>query len=134
VRGQFLGVSLTAGKNPRIRLAPRTLKRVKDRLREVTRKSRSQRMAENNSHLRGWMACFRMVETQSPFQAVDEWLRRSRECVGKEWEARSMAWTRKGSWRIAGSLALPKTLSITCWRKQGPFSLAVSWDSTRQAW
>lgn len=91
--------------------------------------------------LRGWMAYFRLAETPRPFRELDEWLRRRlRACLWKQWkttktrrrnllnlglkeqQARSMAWSRKGYWRIAGSPVLQTTLTIAYWRKQGLFS------------
>lgn len=157
VRRQFLGFSLTAEKKARIRLAPRALKRVKDRLRDLTCRSRSQSMVERikriNTFLRGWLAYFRLAETPRPFRELDEWLRRRlRACLWKQWktakarrrnllnlglkeqQARSMAWSRKGYWRIAGSPVLQTTLTIAYWRKQGLFSLAAFYDHHRQAW
>jgi len=79
------------GGNMRIRLAPETLRRVKTRLRQLTRKNRSMRMedriAEVNRYLRGWLGYFALTEFSSVLEDLDGWVRRRfRACQWKQWK------------------------------------------------
>ena len=88
---KFLGFSLTVHKEPRIRIAPKSLERLKGRLRELTRRNRSQEMKERieqiNAHVGGWVGHFAKAETPSVLEKLDKWLlRRLRACVWKTWK------------------------------------------------
>ena len=100
------------------------------------------RISELNRYLLGWLAYFALAETPSKFAELDEWLRRRlRQCRWKEWKrgatrTRNLlklglperaAWagySRKGSWRMAGSPTLMTTLDRRYWRDKGLCSLA----------
>jgi len=141
-RRKFLGFSFLAGKEARIRLAPKTVKRFKDRIRELTSRSRSMTMVERikrlNDYLVGWFGYFGRAQTKSIFGELDEWLRRRlRQILWKQWKrsatrcrelrrlglneraAREIAGTRKGYWRTAATPHLHKALGLAYWRGQG---------------
>ena len=143
---KFLGFSFLAGKVIRIRLAPQSVKRLKAKLREITRRNRSQEMGERiqqlNRYLGGWISYYALAETPSVLEEVDQWLRhRLRACVWKQWKrvrtryrklrelglpervVGYMANTRKGPWRIAASPPLQQGLSKAYWQAQGLISL-----------
>ena len=143
---KFLGFSFLAGKKIRIRLAPQSVKRLKAKLRESTRRSRSQEMGERiqqlNWYLGGWIGYYALAETPSVLEEVDQWLRhRLRACVWRQWKrvrtryrklrelglpervVGFMANTRKGPWRIAASPPLQQGLSKAYWEAQGLLSL-----------
>jgi len=79
----FLGHRLLPG--GRLGLAPKSLDRVKDRLRRITRRNRGislERMiSEVNSFVTGWVTYFRHAACKSVLGDIDEWLRRRLRCV-----------------------------------------------------
>lgn len=141
-RRKFLGFTFQTGREARIRLAPKTVKRAKDRIRELTSRSRSITMADRikrlNEYLVGWFGYFGLAQTKSIFAELDEWLRRRlRQILWKQWKrtatrarelrrlglkenaAREIAGTRKGYWRTAATPQLHKALDLAYWRGQG---------------
>jgi RNA-directed DNA polymerase len=80
---QFLGYRILPG--GRITIAPRSLKRVKGRIREITRRNRGisleQMIKELNSYLTGWVTYFRYAACKRHLQRLDEWIRRKLRCV-----------------------------------------------------
>jgi len=152
---KFLGFSLLA-QGRRIRLAPETLQKVKDKIRRFTQRgkgwSMTARIAALNQYLRGWLGYFALAETPTVFKRLDQWLRRRlRMCQWKDWkrirtrvrELRALGlreldvWEAAGSrrkyWRIAKSPPLHKALGVRYWHAQGLFSLADRYDTLRKA-
>src|SRR6266404_7336808 len=66
---KFLGFSFTNGRVPKRRIAPKAVARFKERVRELTRRTRgvsTERMAGDlTRYLRGWVGCFGQGETPS---------------------------------------------------------------------
>jgi RNA-directed DNA polymerase len=89
---KFLGFSLYKYRGEvRIRVATQSLKRVRRRLRRLTRRTRSGKLEEVireiNQYLRGWIGYFRLADTPSVFEDLDSWLRRRlRQMVWKRWK------------------------------------------------
>ncbi len=127
----FLGFSfwVAPGRVIKRRVAPDRLTRMKDRVRQITRRSggRSlvQVIAELRSYLVGWKAYFRLADTPGTFAAVDKWLNhRLRAVQLKHWKqgatvfaelrARGVSEAVAGMaarftrnwWRVAGHAAL----------------------------
>lgn len=122
---QFLGFSFTAGRSPnRRKIAPKSLRRFKRRIRQLTRRNWSISMTERIRRLRvyliGWRGYFGFCETASVLRDLDSWLRHRLRCVQwKQWKtyrrrktellrlgvcpdlAQSTAWSAKGPWRIS---------------------------------
>ena len=153
---KFLGFSFLLGKEARIRLAPKTVKRVKEKIRTLTSRSRSMNMSERirrlNQYLGGWLAYYSLARTKSVYEDLDEWLRRRlRQILWKQWKrpktrrrelrrlglkaqtAREIAGTRKGYWRTAATPQLHKALGLAYWRAQGLVSLVERFERTRSA-
>ena len=87
---QFLGFSFTAGKQLKIKLSDKALKRAKYRIRQITRRSRgaalSQIIKELNVYLTGWIGYYRLIETPTTLRDLDSWIRRRLRCfVMKKW-------------------------------------------------
>jgi group II intron reverse transcriptase/maturase len=145
---KFLGFSFTNRKaNPAIRPAPAALKRCKAKLRQLTWRWKGQSLWSTldrlNEYARGWAGYFALAETPSPFEELDEWLRRRlrailwhqwkqpkarahnliRQGIPAEW-AWQWAYSGKGTWRMAGSAPLQRALDNAYWRAQGLVSLA----------
>ena len=155
-RRKFLGFSFYKQKRVRVRLAEKSVERVKAKLRELTRRSRSenlrQRIERVNRYLRGWTGYYALAETPSVFRDLEGWLmRRLRACVWKQWKrvrtrlrelralglpdwvAHVYANSRKGVWRMAGG-PMNRALGSAYWRAQGLLSLTECYETTREAW
>jgi RNA-directed DNA polymerase len=91
-RVKFLGFSFYKYRGEvRIRVASKSLQRFRQRLRRLTRRTRSGKLEdiirEVNQYLRGWIGYFRLADTPSVFEALDSWIRRRlRQMVWKRWK------------------------------------------------
>ena len=88
---KFLGFSFTSAKTPKRRIAPKAVIRFKERVRELTSRTRGvsiERMAEELArYLRGWIGYFGNCETPSVLQSLEEWTRRRlRSAIWKQWK------------------------------------------------
>jgi len=131
---KFLGYSFLSHKRAPIRLAEKTIQRFKERVREITSRSRSmsihERIRQLNTYITGWVAYFRLAEMKGHCNRFDEWIRRRlRMCIWKQWKrartrlrelralgqpdwiAFMMANSRRGYWEMARNLnnAMNKT-------------------------
>jgi len=130
---KFLGFSFTRAETPKRRMAPKAVLRFKERVRELTSRTRGvsiERMAEELArYLRGWIGYFGNCETPSVLRGLDEWTRRRlRSVIWKQWKrgTRRFAELRKrgvshdlaaqtagsahGPWQLANSPALALAL------------------------
>ena len=87
----FLGFSFTAGPAVRRRIAPQALARFKARVRELTRCTKSVRLAhlvaELSRYLVGWRGYFGFCETPSVLRRLNQWVRRRlRAIVWRQWK------------------------------------------------
>ena len=126
---KFLGFSFTNTSVPKRRIAPKAAGRFKERVRELTRRTRgvsTERMAQDLArYLRGWISYFGRCETPSVLQSLEEWTRRRlRSAIWKQWRRGSVrfaelrkrgvgkdlaaqtAGSAHGPWRLANSPAL----------------------------
>ena len=82
---QFLGFGFTGGTRPKRRIAPEPLPRCKQKLRELTPRTRgmsAQRMVgEVANYLRGWIGDLGFCQTPSVRRDLDSWLRRRLRAV-----------------------------------------------------
>jgi RNA-directed DNA polymerase len=124
---KFLGFSFTA--KAKRRIAPKAIQRYKERIRELTRRTRGvsiETMAEQLAvYLRGWKGYFGRCETPSVLAQLEQWTRRRlRSVVWKQWKRGSVrfaelrqrgvgvdlaaqtAGSAHGPWRLANSPAL----------------------------
>jgi RNA-directed DNA polymerase len=130
---KFLGFSFTAGREPKRRIAPKAVLRFKEKVRELTRRTRGvklERMAEElGRYLRGWAGYFGHSQTPSVLDELERWLRRRlRSVIWKQWKrgrvrfaelrkrgigkelAATTAGSGHGPWRLANSPALSYAL------------------------
>ena len=126
---KFLGFSFTANREPKRRIAPKAVVRFKERVRELTSRTRGvsiERMAaELSRYLRGWIGYFGKCETPSVLEGLEQWFRRRlRSAIWKQWKrgstrfaalrkrgvgkdlAAQTAGSAHGPWRLANSPAL----------------------------
>ncbi len=151
---KFLGFSFTWNKDPKIRIAQQSMKKVKAKIREITSRKRPlsmvQRIKELNQYLTGWCGYFALADTPSIFHSLDEWIRRRlRMCLWKQWKKpktkvkrllslgvpkdKAYEWgnTRKGYWRIACSPILHRTLDNQYWKSNGLNTLTDRYNYLR---
>jgi RNA-directed DNA polymerase len=126
---KFLGFSFTWNREPKRRIAPKAVLRFKERVRELTRRTRGvslERMVEELArYLRGWIGYFGKCQTPSVLAGLEEWVRRRlRSAIWKQWKrgrvrfaelrkrgvgkdlAAQTAGSAHGPWRLANSPAL----------------------------
>lgn len=92
----FLGFTVTAHKEPRLRVAPKSVTRLRDKLREQFRIGRGQSVARTiealTPILRGWIGYFRLAQVKGIFEELDGWIRRKlRTILWRQWKR---SWTR----------------------------------------
>ncbi|MGA7919649.1 MAG: group II intron maturase-specific domain-containing protein [Candidatus Acidiferrales bacterium] len=132
---KFLGFSFSYHKEPKRRIAPKALLRCKQKIRELTRRTRGigleQMLKELTAYLRGWKSYFGYCQTPSLLKALDEWIRhRLRSMIWKQWKrgstrygklrhlgvgkdlAAQTAGSPLGPWRLANSPALSSALPL----------------------
>jgi RNA-directed DNA polymerase len=123
---KFLGFSFTR-RDHRRKVSLSAIKRLKDRVREVTQRTRGrsirQVVQELGQLLRGWWGYYGFTETLSIFKEVDSWIRRRLRCyLWKQWGRRrhrelrnrgvrgELVWntvkSAHGPWRLSRSPAL----------------------------
>jgi RNA-directed DNA polymerase len=88
---KFLGFSFTSAETPKRRIAPKAVLRFKERVRELTSRTRGvsiEKMAEELAlYLRGWIGYFGNCETPSVLERLEEWIRRRlRAAIWKQWK------------------------------------------------
>ena len=131
---KFLGFSFTAGPDIKRTIAPKSLERFKQRIREITRKAKGvsikTTMDELATYMRGWRGYFGFCQTPEVLIALTRWVRlRLRAALWRqwktprrrraalvangvsEWAARNTAGSGHGPWYLARSRALSTGLS-----------------------
>jgi RNA-directed DNA polymerase len=144
----ILGFSFTGGEFRRIRLAPKSVKTFKRRVKHITGRSRGitlERMIQELSgYLRGWLGYYGIAETPTVISDLDCWIRRRlRSVVAKQWiqscqarfrglrelgvdikNAASIAVTRRGPWAMSNMKAFKLAMPIRFFAERGLMSLS----------
>jgi group II intron reverse transcriptase/maturase len=141
---KFLGFSFLTNKQATVRIAPKTISRFKEKIRELTNRTRSismeDRISELNRYLMGWIGYFRLASAKNHCERFDQWIRRRlRMCLWKQWkrvrtrirELRSlgipewacfvMANSRRGAWEMSRNIN--NALPTSYWEAKGLKSL-----------
>jgi len=145
---KFLGFSFTSGEVVKRRIAPKAILRFKERIRELTRRTRGisiERMIEElRGYLIGWRGYFGFCETPSILKELEGWTRRRlRSVIWKQWKrgpvrfkelrsrgigialAAKTAGSAHGPWRLSNSPALARALPNAFFNSLGLPSLAT---------
>jgi RNA-directed DNA polymerase len=90
-RRTFLGFTMTAHKEPRLRVASNSVVRFKGKLKAALRQGRGRNLARTVKDLtpvvRGWIGYFRLAEAKGIFEELDGWLRRRLRCIlWRQWK------------------------------------------------
>lgn len=141
---KFLGFSFLPNRQATIRLAPKTIERFKEKIREITNRTRPMSMSERilklNQYLIGWIGYYKLASAKSHCERFDAWIRRRlRMCLWKQWkrvrtrirELRAlglqdwivfmMANSRRGAWEMSRNTN--NALNNSYWERQGLKSL-----------
>ena len=123
---KFLGFSFTNAREPKRRIAPKAVVRFKQKVRELTGRTRGislERMTkELASYLRGWQGYFGFCETPSVLQALDQWIRRRlRSVIWKQWKRGRLRFAKLGERGVSKTLA-----AQTAGSAHGPYRIANS--------
>jgi RNA-directed DNA polymerase len=86
----FLGYTMTNHLQPRLKPAPKSVNRAKDRIRQITHSGRGRNIRvviDNiNRFTRGWVGYFRLAGVKTPFDMLDQWIRRRlRKILWEQW-------------------------------------------------
>lgn len=152
---KFLGYSFykTKGKG-RLRVHPKSMAKLKARLKELTSRSNGwgndRRKQALRQYIIGWVNYFKLADMQSLLLRIDEWYRRRiRMVIWKQWKRirtklsnlvklgvkKSKAWewanTRKSYWHIANSYILNTTITTERLRKTGYVFLSDHYQKVR---
>jgi group II intron reverse transcriptase/maturase len=149
------GFFFVTGGLVKIRVAPKAIKRLKERMKVFTGRSWScsmqHRLTKLNRFIRGWMAYFRIADTLKTFEGLDKWYRRRmRQIHWKQWKRirtrirmlRSFGirpdlafqWgsSSRSYWRIAKSPVLHRALPNSYFDEIGLVTLSATWKRFRQ--
>lgn len=123
---KFLGFSFTSAGIPKRRIAPKAAGRFKERVRELTCRTRgvsTERMAEELvRYLRGWIGYFGKCETPSVLEGLEQWFRRRlRSAIWKQWKRGSVRFAELRKRAVGKDLA-----AKTAGSAHGPWRLADS--------
>lgn len=133
---KFLGFSFTLYAPFKRRIAPKAIQRFKQRVQELTRRTRGVKIetmvTQLTPYLRGWKNYFGYCQTPSVLEGLEQWYRRRlRSVIWKQWKRGSVrfaelrhrgvgrdlaaqtAGSAHGPWRIANSPALSIALPNT---------------------
>lgn len=143
----FLGYTFYGFKNPRLRIAPASIKRLKIKIRQSLTRWRGmntqQIIKELNAMLRGWVVYFRLADDcKGHLERMESWiLRHIRKIIWRQWKtartrfekllslkvnprkAAKAAWGRGGPWFSAATSAMNFALSKQHFQKLGWLSL-----------
>lgn len=141
---KFLGHRLLADGN--LVIAPKSVQRAKQRIRQITRRNRGasfeRAISELNSFTTGWVTYFRYAKAKDILARLDSWIRRKLRCVRLKQRKRAasiatflqqlgvpknQSWTTaacgKGWWRMAQTPAASQAMSNQWLQEQGLASL-----------
>ena len=143
---KFLGFSFTAGPDIKRTIAPKSLDRFKQRIRDITRRAKGvsikTTMEELATYMRGWRGYFGFCQTPEELIALTRWVRlRLRAALWRQWKtprrrraalialgvsawaASNTAGSGRGPWYLARSRALSAGLSNAHFKSLGLPSL-----------
>lgn len=88
---KFLGYSVTVHKQPKLRVAPESVRSLRKKLKPILRRGRGRSLKrvieELKPILRGWIAYYKLGETRGVFEELDGWIRRKLRCIlWRQWK------------------------------------------------
>jgi len=147
---KFLGYRLLRG--GKLGIAPKSVERMKDRIRSILRRNRgvsfARVLSELGSFVRGWVSYFRYARCRNLLGELDRWIRHKLRCYRLKqrkrakpihdllhqlgvpsWRAWILALSGKGWWRRAASPAAHEAMNIQWFQSQGYHGLVHQYDT-----
>lgn len=145
---KFLGYSMTNQMKPRLRVAPESVKRIREKLKETFRQGQGRNLErfikeELNPILRGWGNYFQLAQVSGVFEELDGWVRRKIRLIHwRQWKrvftrvkglmkqgiAEERAWKSsrngRGSWWNSGASHMNEAFPKSYFDRMGLISLA----------
>lgn len=143
---KFLGFSVTVHWETRLRIAPASVQRLMQKVRDLMRIGRGRSLTRTiedlNPLLQGWINYFRLTDTKGVLEELDSWMRRRLRCLlWRQWKrpatrarklqglglsaerARLSGGNGYGPWRNAGASHMNLTLPAKYFTSRGLVSL-----------
>ena len=143
---KFLGYSVTTNKAVKLKVSPKAIERLKDKMKEKFRRGKGQNIARFINELKplltGWINYFKLAETKQVFEKLDEWIRHKlRRIIWKQKKRpkaraamliargidKEKAWKSatngRGPWWNAGSSYMNRAFPISFFEQLGLVSL-----------
>ena len=136
-----------------IRVTSKTLARCRERIRRLTKRTRSgkleQVIPEIHRYMMGWIGYFRQANAPAVFEKLDEWIRRRlRQLVWKRWKRGKTRYRKlvalgvprdraalgaagTSPWRMSCTPVVHEALNNAYWRKSGLRSIAERYRELR---
>jgi len=88
---KFLGYSMTADKQPRLKVAPESEARLRVKLKVIFKRGRGRSVGQTIEDMKkllvGWSNYFKLAEVKNVFERLDEWIRRRMRCIlWRQWK------------------------------------------------
>jgi RNA-directed DNA polymerase len=145
-RRKFLGLRIVGRAKGFISIAPKSIDRLKQKVRRITRRSRGRSLEQVLEELSrvtdGWVGYFCLARTPSTFRVLDRWIRRKLRClIYKQWKtprrraqqlmnlgvgpwlAWGVAMKGYGCWKVAGTPAMSRAITNERLEQMGYSSL-----------
>jgi RNA-directed DNA polymerase len=145
---KFLGYTMTANREPRLKISPKSIERLKESLKEIFRRGRGRKLQkiieELKPKLRGWIAYYRLTEVRGVLSELDGWIRRRlrviiwrqlkrvytrAKALMKRGLAEERAWrsatNQRGPWWNAGASHMNQAYPASYFRELGLVSLEM---------
>ena len=142
----FLGYTVTTHRQPKLKVSPQSIKRLKEKLRTLFRRGRGRNLGtvcrELAPIIRGWVAYYRLAEVKVSFETLDKWLRHKLRCImWRQWKkpktrvkrlikrgidrtrACVSAYNGRGPWWNAGASHMNQAIPTSYLRNTGYLSL-----------
>lgn len=144
---KFLGYTIL--QDGALAIASKSLDRIKDKIRTITKRNRGRSLAyiiaELTPVLRGWLQYFQYSRSHKVFIHLDSWIRRKLRCYRikqckrtftlqkllysmgvDKWQSWILALSGKGWWRKSACPQVSQALSVKWFNEQGLFNLAFN--------
>jgi len=143
---KFLGYRTTTNHKPKLKPDPKSVKRVKLKLKELFSRGRGWSLArtirELNPGLRGWGYYYRLADVEGVFEELDQWVRRRlRLLLWRQWKrprtrakelrkrgldqdrGKISAYNGRGPWWNAGASHMNQAVPTSTFNQKGLVSL-----------